>query len=454
MEKSFSSITIKALNEERRELEGIASTPTVDRVGDVVEPMGLTFQKDAPLLLNHDHELPVGTVTFGEPTPQGLPFRAKIAKVSNPGVVKQRTDEAWDSVKSGVIKSVSIGFQPKASRALSNGGTHYTAANVHELSLVAVPANPEATITAFKSAQTNQEFMKNINLAAQIRKAFSMTNAEAFLASTVEKNTVAPATAAGSNLVYATQAAGVTPLVPVVTRSLVSMLAALGAPTLPPHVRALTQAALLAANEIAEGAPYPAAAPGTDFVLNGSRKFGLIVAYADTFLTVGGDEVVSFVQANLENAANNAVDLAMVASLTAAAGTAQTSVKAAFAAFEGDLRTAAWVGNPETLGGLRSAQETGVGPNGGTFYQLPALPVLAMPNGVLMLVDAKRTAVYDGAMTVERSNQASLVMDSAPGAGAALTAQPVSMFQGNMTALKLTKWADYKLLVNPVAVAV
>jgi HK97 family phage prohead protease len=454
LEKSFSSITIKALNEEKRELEGIASTPSVDRVGDIVEPLGLTFQKDAPLLLNHDHELPVGTVTFGEPTPRGLPFTAKIAKVNTPGVVKERTDTAWDSVKSGIIKSVSIGFRPRASKALSNGGTHFTAADVHELSLVSVPANPEATITAFKSAQTNKEFMKNINLAAQIRKAFSMTDTEAFIASTIEKSTVAPATAASSNLVYATQAAGVTPLVPVVTRSLLSMLAALGAPSLPPEVRALTQAALLAASEIAEYAPYPAAAPGTDFVLNGSRKFGLIVSFNDTLLAVGGDEVVSFVQTNLENAANNAVDLAMVTSLTAAAGTAQTSIKAAFAAFQGDLRTAAWIGNPETRGGLRSAQETGVGPNGGTFYQLPALPVLAMPNGTLMLVDAKRTAVYDGPMTVERSNEASIILDTAPGSAPANASQPLSLFQEHMTALKLTKFADYNLLVSPVAVSV
>ncbi|MFM0243655.1 HK97 family phage prohead protease [Paraburkholderia sediminicola] len=156
MEKSFSTLEIKALREDAREIEGIASTPTVDRVGDIVEPTGLAFSKEAPLLLNHDHAQPVGTVTFGHPTAKGLPFKAKIAKLSEPGTVKDRTDEAWHSVKNGLIKGVSIGFIPEESKPLSNGGTRFTKASVHELSLTAIPCNPEAVITAFKSVEAAQ----------------------------------------------------------------------------------------------------------------------------------------------------------------------------------------------------------------------------------------------------------------------------------------------------------
>jgi HK97 family phage prohead protease len=149
---AFSAITIKSLNEDSREIEGMASTPALDRVKDIVEPLGLTFAKDAPLLLNHDHHSPVGTVQFGAPTEKGLPFRAKIAKVDEAGVVKDRCDEAWHSVKSGLIKAVSIGFVPDEYELLGEGkGVRFTKANVHELSLVAIPANPEAVITAFKS---------------------------------------------------------------------------------------------------------------------------------------------------------------------------------------------------------------------------------------------------------------------------------------------------------------
>src|SRR4051812_46649066 len=107
MDKLYSELVVKAISEEKREIEGIASTPTIDRVNDVVDPMGLTFQKEAPLLLGHDHSQPVGTVTFGTPTAKGLPFRASIAKVNEAGEVKTRTDTAWHSVKSGIIKGVS-----------------------------------------------------------------------------------------------------------------------------------------------------------------------------------------------------------------------------------------------------------------------------------------------------------------------------------------------------------
>jgi HK97 family phage prohead protease len=149
---AFSAIVIKSVNEERREISGMASTPQLDRVLDIIEPLGLTFANDAPLLLNHDHARPVGTVKFGTPTTKGLPFKATIAKVTEPGVVKDRTDEAWHSVKSGLIKGVSVGFRPLASEPLGPGkGTRFTKADVHELSLVAIPCNPGAIISAFKS---------------------------------------------------------------------------------------------------------------------------------------------------------------------------------------------------------------------------------------------------------------------------------------------------------------
>ncbi|MCR4466537.1 hypothetical protein [Burkholderia sp. SCN-KJ] len=294
--------------------------------------------------------------------------------------------------------------------------------------------------------------MPNESVEAIVMDKALTPEAAAIKLGEVTKSAVAPLGNTTPNLVYPRQAQGVTPLVPVVTKPLVTMLAELGAPQLPPEVRVLTQAALLAASEVAEGQPYPAAAPGTDFALNGTRKFGLILAFSNVLLNADNDgNVVSFVQTNLENAANNAIDAAMVASLTAAAGAAQTTINAALEAFHGDLRTACWVGNPQTLAKLRSPQEQNIGPRGGTFYDLPALAVLAMPDGLLFLVDAQRTAVFDGPQIIERSNEADIVMDTAPnGSNATIT----RLFQTNQTAFKITRYADYKLMVNPVAVTV
>lgn len=447
MNKLFSEFVIKTIAEDKREIEGIASTPTVDRVNDVVDPMGLTFSKNAPLLLGHDHSQPVGTVTFGTPNAHGLPFRATIAKVDEPGEVKTRTDTAWHSVKSGIIKGVSIGFRPLHSKALSNGGTLYSKADVHELSLVAVPANPDARITAFKSLNLSKGNTMNQTAINQIRKALAMSPMELAV-----KSAVAPATTANDpSLVYPSQASGVTMLQPVVTRSVITQLVELGAPQLPPNVRTLTQPANLVAPEVAEGAAVPAAAPSITVLLETFRKVGLILAFSSDLVSLGTDEVMNYMNANLDNAANNGVDALVTSELLTLAGTAKTTVKDAIEAFQGDIRTSCWLGNPEYLATLRSAQESEVGPLGGRFYQLPVLPVLAMPVGTLLLVDAKRMAVYDGPRFLEKSTQADLSMSTTPDTD---TTQVYRLFQQGGVGLKVTKYFDYKAMTNPVAVSI
>ncbi|MEX3998038.1 HK97 family phage prohead protease [Paraburkholderia sp. EG285A] len=447
MDKLFSQIVVKTVSEEKREIEGIASTPTVDRVNDVVNPMGLTFQKETPLLLGHDHAQPVGTVTFGTPTAKGLPFRARIAKVDEEGAVKKRTDEAWHSVKSGVIKGVSIGFRSLQREPLDNGGTFHVKGDVHELSLVAIPCNPDARITSHKSLNLSQG--NNMNQAGlnQVRKALAMSQMAAAI-----KSAVAPANTGNTpDLVYASQQSGVAMLQPVVTRSVIAQLIDLGAPQLPPNVRALTQPANLIAPEVPEGSPYPAQAPSTEVKLEAFRKVGLITVVNSELVALGTDEVMTYLDTNLDNAANNGVDEIVTSELLTLAGTAKTTVKEAIQAFEGDIRTACWIGNPEYLATLRSAQENEVGPNGGRYYQLPVLPALAMPFGTLLLIDAKRVAVYDGPRAIDRSNEADITMSSAPGTD---EAQVYHLFQQNGVGLKVTKYFDYKVMTNPVAVSI
>lgn len=453
MQKSFSSIEIKSLQAEKREIEGIASTPRTDRHGDIVEPFGLDFEKEAALLLNHDHSQPIGTVTFGAPTPHGLPFKAKIAKVATPGVVKDRTDEAWDSVKSGVIKGVSIGFiaSRKDMEELPNGGRRIKRASVHELSLVAVPANPDAAITAFKSAQptTHKETMTRNLAAEQIRKAVSMTQVEAILA-TIEtdhdilaKAAVPVATTSNNPELYRPhQAPGV--LYPPTTTPIITALAQMGAPQLPPNVRALTQDKLLQAAEIGEAEAVPGVAPATDVTLSSIRRFGLLMVFEDILFaeTNFSDAVVQYVQDQLEMAANNATDAAMI-DLFTKQGKAAASVGAAIAAFDGDLRTACWIGNPVTLTGLQDAANPNVGPRGGTYKTLQAISSLAVPHGKLILVDVKRTAVFDGPQIIAKSNQADVVVDTPDGP------KVVRLLQENKTALKITKYADAKVIAAP-----
>lgn len=151
MGRAYSFIEIKAVNEDQRIIEGIATTPTPDRVGDTVNPLGAKFALPLPLLWQHFHDQPIGHVEMAKPTADGIPFRAKVESLAEPGVLKDRLDEAWQSLKLKLVRAVSIGFRPIKYAFLSDGGVEYDEWEWLELSCVTVPAQAEATITTVKS---------------------------------------------------------------------------------------------------------------------------------------------------------------------------------------------------------------------------------------------------------------------------------------------------------------
>jgi HK97 family phage major capsid protein/HK97 family phage prohead protease len=153
VERAYSVLTIKSVDAERRVITGVATTPTPDRVGDVVEPKGARFAASLPLLLHHDSRLPVGTAKFGSPTNAGIPFEASFPTIDEPGALRDRIAEAWQSVKTGLIRGVSIGFRvlQDGMELMKDGGYRFTKTEILELSLVAIPANAEATIMSIKS---------------------------------------------------------------------------------------------------------------------------------------------------------------------------------------------------------------------------------------------------------------------------------------------------------------
>jgi HK97 family phage major capsid protein/HK97 family phage prohead protease len=149
--RAYSILEIKAVDDEQRIVEGIASTPTPDRMGDIVDPMGAKFALPMPLLWQHKADKPVGNVEFAKPTEKGIPFRARIASIDEAGPLKDRLDEAWQSVKTGLVRAVSIGFSILAYEILKDGGYRINEWEWLELSLVTIPANAEATIQNIRS---------------------------------------------------------------------------------------------------------------------------------------------------------------------------------------------------------------------------------------------------------------------------------------------------------------
>ncbi|UIK05014.1 phage major capsid protein [Neorhizobium galegae] len=149
--RAYSFLTIKTVNEEKRIIRGIATTPAVDRVGDIVEPLGVKFTNPMPFLWQHDARKPIGTVKFDPPTKDGITFEAELPVMDEPGTLKDRIDEAWQSIKLGLVRAVSIGFRAVEYSFMENGGIKFTESEVYELSAVTIPAQPEAVMTSIKN---------------------------------------------------------------------------------------------------------------------------------------------------------------------------------------------------------------------------------------------------------------------------------------------------------------
>ena len=133
-------------------IRGIATTPSPDRMQDIVEPLGAKFATTIPLLWQHGDEV-VGRAELGKPSKKGIPFVGYIPKVAEPGVIKTQVDKAIHSLKYGLISAVSIGFRVlnDAYERLETGGLRFLETEILELSLVNIPAQPDAVITGFKS---------------------------------------------------------------------------------------------------------------------------------------------------------------------------------------------------------------------------------------------------------------------------------------------------------------
>lgn len=152
MNRAFSLIDVKSFDEDERVIEGIATTPACDRVGDCVISEGAVFNLPIPLLLDHNAEKAVGHVESARVTSKGISFKARIAKIDEPGPLKDLVDSAWQMVRHKLRAAVSIGFRalPNGAERMQDGGVKFTSWEWLELSLCVVPANSEALILTAK----------------------------------------------------------------------------------------------------------------------------------------------------------------------------------------------------------------------------------------------------------------------------------------------------------------
>jgi HK97 family phage prohead protease len=159
MKRAYSVLDIKAIDEEKREITGIATTPETDRTGDIVEPTGAEFTLPIPLLSQHDPRKPIGHVTQATVTDAGILITAKLVEPYEgaPQSWVDRINEAWADIKTGLVRGLSIGFHPLESTHIEGTyGMRFIKWLWLELSAVTIPANGGASIQTIKSIDIEQ----------------------------------------------------------------------------------------------------------------------------------------------------------------------------------------------------------------------------------------------------------------------------------------------------------
>ncbi|PCG09293.1 HK97 family phage prohead protease [Sphingomonas ginsenosidimutans] len=106
----------------------------VDRAGDVFRAGAFAGAGTVPLLLQH-RGAPVGAVLEMHEDARGLRIAARI---DDPGVAR--------AVRSGALPALSVGY--RARRVTQGAWREIRAADLAEISLVAVPMQPAARIAA------------------------------------------------------------------------------------------------------------------------------------------------------------------------------------------------------------------------------------------------------------------------------------------------------------------
>jgi HK97 family phage prohead protease/HK97 family phage major capsid protein len=136
-------------------IEGYASTNDVDRQGDVV-PAGVweagikNYLNNPVILAYHKHNEPVGRMVEHKIDDKGLWIKARISAAA---------EDVFNLVKDGVLTAFSIGF--RIADAEYNSAAELFIVKeleLHEISVVSVPANQNTIFSLSKAFNTAEEF--------------------------------------------------------------------------------------------------------------------------------------------------------------------------------------------------------------------------------------------------------------------------------------------------------
>lgn len=144
---------------DRRAIAVTASTDAIDSWGEVVDQSWdlSRYERNPIVLWQHDRCEPIGTAENVRIEDGAL----KATLVLAPEGVTEDADKAWALIEAGILRAVSVGFVPRDIRYEKRNGVEVAVlANneLREISIVSLPANPDAVIEArVKRAETQRQ---------------------------------------------------------------------------------------------------------------------------------------------------------------------------------------------------------------------------------------------------------------------------------------------------------
>lgn len=118
-----------------------------DRTGDTIAKGSLAYPDTLPILWSHKDENAIGVWESIKETANGLEVKGRLLLGEIP-----LADRVFALIKSGAVRSLSVGFWPRKTDKNQHGGQHISDADLVEISIVSAPAHPGAQITSIKSA--------------------------------------------------------------------------------------------------------------------------------------------------------------------------------------------------------------------------------------------------------------------------------------------------------------
>ena len=156
-------LEFRAIRDESREADFVASTDTIDSYGEIVAQnwdLARYLRNPVVLFAHKSSEIPIGHCTRVEMINGQLECTIKFSSAAaNP-----KAEQVWQSVKEKALRAVSVGFRPRTVRAeVRNDQTVFVLDDneLHEISVTPIGANPDALAKmrarAFAAAQPKKE---------------------------------------------------------------------------------------------------------------------------------------------------------------------------------------------------------------------------------------------------------------------------------------------------------